>query len=119
MMRSASRVHLARWGSGLVLLIGMAVIVQQIMATSYRRNLTEHTQTAVQAMENSRGIIVPRAIEDLERFPRAMVLQELQAGFADGNQSQKLALAFALAPFGRVEVDLLVAMIESPRERSR
>jgi len=113
MMRKASREHLLRSGSGLLLVFGMAIIIQQLMATAYRRNLTERTQTAVQALAHSRGIIVPRAIEDLEQFPRDMLMQELRARFADSHDSQKLALAYALASLGSVELDFLVAQIPS------
>ena len=38
---------------------------------------------------------------------------ELRARFADSKDHQKLALAYALAHFGSVEVDVLVAQIPS------
>lgn len=36
MMRKANRVHLVRWGSGLLVVFGMAIIMQQMMATASR-----------------------------------------------------------------------------------
>ncbi len=113
MMRQASRVHLVRWTAGLLVVLGIALLIQQMLATTNRRNLTERTQTAVSALQNSRGAVVPRAIEGLEQFPRDMVLQELRARFADSKESQKPALAYALAQFGSVDVDFLVAQIPS------
>ena len=71
----------------LVVALGIAIVIQQMMAVAAHRNLTERAQTAVATMANSRGVIVPRAIEELEKFPRAMVLEELQARFVDGKES--------------------------------
>ena len=62
-------------------------------------------------MANSHGVIVPRAIDDLKEYPNELVLEELQAQFAESNESQKLALACALAKFGSVEIDFLVDSI--------
>ena len=111
MMRQAQRVHLVRWAAGLALFVGLAIIIQQMMATVSRRSLEERTQTAVTAMANSRGVIVPGAIKDLEALPRDIVRAELRARFVDSKDHQKLALAYALAHFGSVEVDVLVAQI--------
>ena len=87
------------------------VALKVVLAGAERRNLHRRAVTTMAAMGNSRGNMVPRAIQDLEVFPQAMVLAELRARFADGNQHQKLALAFALARFGSTDVDFLVSQI--------
>ena len=111
MMKKAGRVHLVRWASGLLVVLGIAIVIQQIMAAADRRHLTERGQIAVASMGNSRGGLVPRAIDDLAAYPNAPLMKELRTGFAGGSVSQKLALAYALASFGPVQVDFLVAQI--------
>ena len=53
------------------------------------RNLSERLQTAVAAVGNSRGPVVPLAIEDLEEFPADMVLEELNQEYANPNNSRQ------------------------------
>ena len=55
----ARRVHLVRWAAGLAVVMGLAIIIQQMMATASRRHLAERTRTAVTAMANSRGVDCP------------------------------------------------------------
>ncbi len=39
MMRKASRVHVVRWASGLLVVFGIAIVIQQMMAATDRRHL--------------------------------------------------------------------------------
>ena len=64
-------------------------------------------------MGNSRGPVVPLAIEDLAEFPPEMVRTALNAEFSNPNNtsSQRLAVAYALATFGQVEGQFLLEAI--------
>ena len=118
MIRRAGWVHGVRWGSGLLAVLVMGITAQQLMTTARRRNLREQIQTAVGSVRNVRGSAVPYAIRELEGFPREWVLGELHARFADSEERQKLALAYALSHFGSPDVDFLVSQMQdaSPDE---
>jgi hypothetical protein len=111
MMRKARRVHVVRWASGPLVVFGFAIVIQRVMAATCRRHLAERTQIAVAAILNSRGAVVPRAIDDLAAYPHSLVLEELRARFAGASVSHKPTLAYAQAAFGPVQVDFLVAQI--------
>ncbi len=102
-----------RWGTGLMIALLIALGIQQGISSVQHRNLTERLAQAVATMANSRGPVVPLAIEDLKEFPPDMVVESLQAKFADSDStdSQKLAFAYALADFGQVEREFLVDAI--------
>ncbi len=61
-------------------------------------------------MSNSRGILVPRDIEDLRAFPSRLVADELERRFAVADDDRKLPLAYALADpdFGKVKREFLI-----------
>ncbi len=111
MMRQARRFLGVRWGVGLLAVLVMVVSLQQFLSAEQHRQLKARTVTAVEAMSNSREVIVPRAIQDLEDYPAPLVLEELQTRFESSSESQQLALACALAHFGDVNIDFLVARI--------
>ncbi len=118
MMARAGRVHALRWGTAITLFLVIGIIVQQIVSSARHRNLVERIQTAAAALSNSREILVPRAIEDLQEYPPKMVLDELHTQFAEGDEDQKLSLGYGLAHFGDVNVEFLVEQIATvaPRE---
>jgi len=118
MMARAGRVHALRWGTAITVFLVIGIIVQQIVSSTRHRNLVERIQTAVAALSNSREILVPRAIEDLQEFPPKMVLDELHTQFAEGDEDQKLSLGYGLAHFGDVDVKFLIEQIATvaPRE---
>lgn len=111
MMARAGRVHALRRGTAIVACLVIGIIVQQIVSSARHRNLVERIHTAVAALSNSREILVPRAIEDLQEFPPKMVLDELHTQFAEGYEGQKLPLLCGLAHFGDVNVNSLVRQI--------
>ncbi len=111
LMRAADRNHIFRWGSVLAAVLVIGFFFQQMLASAAHRNLLERMQTAMQAMENSRGNVVPRAIDDLAGFPRRPLADELRTRFNKSREGQKLAAAFAMASFGTVETDYLVGEI--------
>jgi hypothetical protein len=89
MMRRARRVLGVRWSAALLVALLIGITVQQFVSSVRHRTLLERTQTAVAAMSNSRGIIVPRAIKDLEELPPDMVLAELTSRYADCPEGRK------------------------------
>ena len=111
MMRKAGQVYGLRWSSGLLAVLLLALVVQQMLHRARVLNLRERTEIAVEALQKSRGILVPFAIADLESFPIEMVRHELQKRIADSDERQKLALAYALAHFGSPDVDYFVGQI--------
>ena len=116
MMATATRRHGIRSIIGMLFVLFLALGAQQIFALGERRNLVGRVQTAVAAMAKSKGVLVPRAIEDLNEFPPDMVLEELRKQFQSyvhsrNNEVEKLSLAYALADLGDVRVSYLVSQI--------
>jgi formylglycine-generating enzyme required for sulfatase activity len=113
MMQRAGRVIGWRWGSGLVVALVVLAVVQQIASSIHMRNLSERIETAVSAMSTSRGVHVPRVIEGLDVLPRDTVLAELNRRFAVSPDERALSLSYALAHYGDVQVDFLIAQIQT------
>ncbi len=111
MMRKAGMVHGTRWGTALLVTILIAIVSQQSASSARRRQLDEQAKVAIAAMQNSRAGVVPHAMADLERFPIALVIEELQKRSGDNSERQKLPLTYALAHFGAVDVEFLVSQI--------
>jgi hypothetical protein len=111
MMRQAGRRLGTQWGSGLVMALVVLFVVLQVVSSVRKSNLQVRMETAVAAMSTSRGVMVPRSIEDLAPLPPDRVLAELRRRFADSQDERRLALAYALAHFGDVRVDFLISQI--------
>jgi hypothetical protein len=111
MMRRAGRVLGVRWGSAFLIVLLIGISIQQITSSVRHRHLSEQTRSAVATIGASHGIIVPRAIDDLDELPREMVCAELRGRFAESPPRQKLPLAFALAHFNDVKTDFLVSQV--------
>jgi hypothetical protein len=62
--------------------------------------------------------VVPFTVRDLERLPRALVVAELKARYANAERQQKLGLAYALALYGEVDMAFLLSRVQgsSPEE---
>ena len=108
MMRRATTVLGTRWGGGILAVVVVAVLILQMYRMSHQRNQLEQVRTAVASMSNLQGGAVPYGMRELERFPREMIVEELRARRADCDEIQKLALSYALAHFGSVDVDYLI-----------
>lgn len=70
-------------------------------------------RTTVDTVANSNGAVVPLAIEILNEFPIDLTRSHIETRFPESNESQKLALAFALARYGKVDIDFLVNAIDT------
>ncbi len=66
---------------------------------------------AVDALQNSRGDVVPFALSDLADFHEPMVEEELRRRLPASTDRRRLTLAYALASLGDVDHDLLVTSI--------
>ena len=67
--------------------------------------------TALDAVQNGRGPVVPFTVRDLEQLPRALVVAELKTRYANPEPQHKLGLAYAMAQYGDVDVPFLVSQI--------
>lgn len=117
MMKYAGRALAVRSITVLALILLIGGIVHNTISVARERNLAARAKTSVDALKLARSNIVPQAIEDLNGFPRKMILKTLQSGFGqDDNNHRKLAIAFGLAHLGHVEADFMVSMVgESTR----
>jgi hypothetical protein len=64
-------------------------------------------------MSTSRGVLVPRAIEDLEVLPRDMVLAELNSGLQIVRRSESCRWRTRWRIIGDVRVDFLISQIKT------
>ena len=112
MLRKAGRIHAVRWGSALAVLLLIGFVIGNVIAAERQRSLRRQLATALDAVQNNRGLAVPFTLRDLERLPRALVVAELKARYADAEPQHKLGLAYAMARYGEVDVPFLVSRIE-------
>ena len=84
------------------------VTVQQIVSAARYRVAIQRIETLVTALQASRAVAVPLVIRNLQEFPRELVVEELTTLFDDSEQLEKLPLAYALAVYGNVELELLL-----------
>jgi len=112
MLRKAGRVHGVRWASALAILLLIGLVIGNMVTAERQRSLRQAVATALDAVQNGRGLVVPFTVRDLERLPRALVVAELKARYANAEPQQKLGLAYAMARYGQVDVPFLVSRIE-------
>ena len=112
MLRKAGRIHAVRWGSALAVLLLIGFVIGNVVAAERQRSLRRQVATALDAVQNNRGLAVPFTLRDLERLPRELVVAELKARYANAEPQHKLGLAYAMARYGQVDVPFLVSRIE-------
>ena len=112
MLRKAGRIHAARWGSALAVLLLIGFVIGNVIAAERQRSLVRQVATALDAVQNNRGLAVPFTLRDLERLPRELVVAELKARYAKAEPQQKLGLAYAMARYGEVDAPFLVSQIQ-------
>ena len=112
MLRKAGRIHAVRWGSALAVLLLIGFVIGNVVAAERQRSLRRQVDTALDAVQNNRGLAVPFTLRDLERLPRELVVAELKARYANAEPQHKLGLAYAMARYGQVDVPFLVSRIE-------
>ena len=113
MMRSAGKLHGLSWGGGLMALLLICGAFQSWVSHERWKNQREQTRVAAEALQNNLGPSIPFNIKGLQKLPKELALPELTERFdATSNPRHKLALAFALAEYGRVEIDYLLSRID-------
>ncbi len=112
-MRYAGKLHGLSWGGGLVALLLIGAGIQSWVSAERWKIRREQTVVASDALQNNLGPSIPFNIKGLRSLPKELVLAELTYRFVTtSNSRHKLALAFALAEYGRVELDYLVSRID-------
>ncbi len=112
MLRKAARVHAVRWGSAVAILLLIGFVIANVVAVERQRSLRQQVGTAVDAVQNNRGIAVPFTLRDLRLLPGEFVVAELKTRYANAERQQKLGVAYALAAHGEVDVPFLVSQIQ-------
>ncbi len=100
MMRKARNFHAVRWGGGLLAVLLVALSVQSLLRSSDLRHQSEQAEIATTTLLNSSGSYVPRAIDDLAKFPREIVIQQLRERQENADPYERLTLSYALAALG-------------------
>lgn len=100
MMRRARNFHAVRWGSGLLAALLVAFSVQYFLSSSDLRHQSEQAEIATTTLLNSRGIYVARAIDDLAKFSREIVIQKLRERQESADPYERQSLSYALAALG-------------------
>ncbi len=113
MLRQARRVHSLRWGIGLVSMLVIGIAATLWVSSVRYNNLVDRMHTAIDTVANSSGAVVPIAIDNLNAYPKDLIFSHLETRFAESKENQKLALAYALARYGRVDIDFLVSAINT------
>ncbi len=117
MMRSAGRVHGLTWGGGLMALLLMGLGIQSWASAERWKNQKEQTRVAAESLQNNLGPSVPVNIKELRKLPKELALGELTIRFESATYPRhKIALAFALANYGRVETEYLVSRFDEIAE---
>ncbi len=112
MLRKAGRVHVVRWGSALAVLLLIGFVIGYFVLSERQRSLRRQVATAVDRVQNDRGLWVQSTLHDLEQLPGDMVVAEIKTRYADSKPQHKLGLAYAMAQYGQVDVPLLASRIE-------
>ncbi len=117
MMRSAGKLHSLTWGGSLAALLLMGLGIQAWTSAEDWKNKKEQTRVAAESLQNNLGPSIPVNIRELRKLPEELALAELTMRFDSAtNPRQKLAIAFALADYRRVEAEYLVSRIDDAAE---
>jgi serine/threonine protein kinase/formylglycine-generating enzyme required for sulfatase activity len=111
MMKAAKWYHLARSLAVLTVLAVITIVGWQWVSMERARNSHFLVDAAVDALQNSRGDVVPYAIADLADFPQSMVIDALRRRIPISSGHRRLALSYALASLGQVDHREIVAEI--------
>ncbi len=97
MMNNARNLHGMRWGGGLLAVFMVAFGVLSLLSSVRFQHQSEQIEIATTTLLSSRGTSVPRAIDDLAKFPRAIVTQKLHERQENVDPYERLTLSYALA----------------------
>lgn len=106
----------------LVVSVTAALVFRHLEAIARQQSLQRELVTAVDAIQNARGLVVPFTIRDLKKFPPELAMAELNTRYdsvALNAQSEpaeshkKLGLAYARAAYGAVDIAYLCSQIKT------
>ncbi|MFT7629095.1 MAG: sulfatase activating formylglycine-generating enzyme [Mariniblastus sp.] len=97
MMNNARNLHGIRWGGGLLAVFMVAFGALNLLSSVRFQHQSEQIEIATTTLLSSRGTSVPRAIDDLAKFPRAIVTQKLRDRQESADPYERLTLSYALA----------------------
>ena len=97
----------------MALVVGVVAISSVVVLAERRRSQIRTTKTAVDTLQNSRGLALPFAIKDLTRLPKSLVLRELNSRFDGGDNTRQYLIACALAEFGTIRHEVIIRRIAS------
>ena len=112
MMLAAAKVYGLTWGGTLTALLVLGLSVQYLFAQRDWNNKRVQTRIAAESLQNNLGPSIPVNIGELKKLPESLVLEELAERFATDNSRHKLALAFGLAAYDRVETEYFVSRVD-------
>ena len=99
--------------AALAALVMIGFVIGNVVAVeSPSRGLEQQVATALDAVQNNRGLAVPSTLRDLERLPPEVVVAEMKTRYADPDPQGKLGLTYAMARYGEVDVPFLVSQIQ-------
>ena len=111
MLRKAGRVHAVRWGSALAILLLLGIGIWNVVSAERQSSLRQQVITAVDAVQNNRGLAVPLTLSELHKLPSVIAIAELSERYANCEPQHKLGLAYALATYDQVDVEYLCSQI--------
>jgi len=98
--------------SALAILLLIGLVIGNMVAAERQRSLRRTVATALDAVQNGRGLVVPFTLRDLERLPRGLVVAALRTRYADAEPQHKLALASAMARYSMVDIPFLASRVQ-------
>lgn len=113
MMSRSGRYHGFRVVCIFAVLSLIATGINHVVLTERERNAVLMVGAAADALQNSRGAVVPYAINDLRELPRSTVVAELQRRVPASSGRRRLTLGYALSTFGVADSSLLVPEIQT------
>ena len=102
-----------RWCRRNVVLTALMVMIM-LVAFCSPLLLLHHLMTLVDGVQDARGAMQPKMIDELHRYPDPLVKRVLVHRFHnESDLHRKRSIAYALASFGVVETEFLVSQIDS------
>ena len=119
MLRKAGRIHAVRWGIALAVLLLIGFVIGNVIAAERQRSLRRQLATALDAVQNNRGLAVPFTLRDLERLPRELVIAELKCAVRECRTATEARVGVCDGPLrpGRCPVSRLAGpSVQRPKK---
>ena len=119
LMRTAARGHAGFWGSSILVVGIIVVVIGTVFQQQHVRSQKEKIIVALDSLQKTLGPAVPVNIKKLLAMKQPdLIRQELNGRYAAAkSMREKLSLAFALAHFGQVESEFLISHMDDVEYR--